>query len=594
MLRRDRGFVFGTLAPAVIVLVLIFLYPLGRSISYSFTNYNLIDQTDDFVGFANYRQLFADPTFYTALINTLALGICPVIGGFLIGFAQALALNEIKIGRGFLRGLALLPWVVPQVVVAFLFLFMYNPSVGVFNVMLHDVGLIGAYQPWLAHPATAPTAVVLAYIWNETPFFMLMLLAGLSAIPQELIEASSRRWRRLVAATALYHHPQPTPHHRHQYHPDGDLEFQQFQHHLAVDRRRAGELDANLLGLGVPPGVSEFRSRLCRHHRGTMAAAADGGDRNLYPRARRQRRGGMRPGSSPGPRSALQRKPARRGGTGSRHRRLVKPIGLAAIVTVLLAFSLLPIVWMAFTSFKSRSQVFGTPGALLPSPWTLSAYRAVLESDYFLIYFKNSLIVNIAASLITVVLATLAGYSFSRFRIPGKSALMLFILAMQMFPSTVLLIALYVVFRHVHLLNTYTALILSFVTHGLPFSIWMMRGFVDAVPADVEEAAMIDGANRLQVLIYVVVPMISPGMIAVGLFGFLAGWNDLVWALTLTTTPSMRLIPPGFVATWVGQFETYWNQLMAASMMVSLPTMLVFAYLQRYLVQGLTAGAVKG
>ena len=201
MLRRDRGFVFGTLAPAVIVLVLIFLYPLGRSISYSFTNYNLIDQTDDFVGFANYRQLFADPTFYTALINTLALGICPVIGGFLIGFAQALALNEIKTGRGFLRGLALLPWVVPQVVVAFLFLFMYNPSVGVFNVMLHDVGLIGAYQPWLAHPATAPTAVVLAYIWNETPFFMLMLLAGLSAIPQELIKASrvdgAGWWQRL-------------------------------------------------------------------------------------------------------------------------------------------------------------------------------------------------------------------------------------------------------------------------------------------------------------------------------------------------------------------------------------------------------------
>ena len=173
----------------------------------------------------------------------------------------------------------------------------------------------------------------------------------------------------------------------------------------------------------------------------------------------------------------------------------MKPIGLAAIVAVLLAFSLLPIVWMAFTSFKSRGQVFGAPGALLPNPWTLSAYRAVMESDFFLIYFKNSLIVNIAASLITVVLATLAGYSFSQFRIPGKSALMLFILAMQMFPSTVLLIALYVVFRRVHLLNTYTALILSFVTHGLPFSIWMMRGFVDGVPADVEEAAMIDGCQ---------------------------------------------------------------------------------------------------
>ncbi len=190
MLRRDRAFVFGTLAPAVIVLVFIFIYPLGRSISYSFTDYNLINRTNEFVGLANYSQLFSDPTFYTALINTLALGICPVIGGFVIGFAQALVLNEIRWGRSFLRGLALLPWVVPQVVVAFLFEFMYNPSVGVFNVLLRDLGVINQFQPWLAHPATAPAAVVLAYIWNETPFFMLMLLAGLQAIPTDVIEAS--------------------------------------------------------------------------------------------------------------------------------------------------------------------------------------------------------------------------------------------------------------------------------------------------------------------------------------------------------------------------------------------------------------------
>jgi multiple sugar transport system permease protein len=198
MLRRDRSFVFGTLAPSIIVLAGIFIYPLVRSISYSFTNYNLIDQTDDFIGLANYHQLFADPTFYTALVNTLALGICPVIGGFLIGFAQALALNQIKFGRSFLRGLALLPWVVPQVVVAFLFQFMYNPSVGVFNVILKDLGLVHAFQPWLARPGTAPVAVVLAYIWDETPFFMLMLLAGLQAIPSDVIEASvvdGANWR---------------------------------------------------------------------------------------------------------------------------------------------------------------------------------------------------------------------------------------------------------------------------------------------------------------------------------------------------------------------------------------------------------------
>lgn len=218
MARRERGFVVATIAPAILVLAAIYVYPLARTIGYSFTNYDLINRTNDFVGLANYGQLFTDPTFYTALINTLAIGIASMLGAFVIGFAEALVLNEIVRGRGLLRGLALLPWVVPQIVVAYLFRFMYNPTVGVFNVILRDLGIIHEFQPWLAHPATAPAAVVIAYIWNETPFFMLMLLAGLQSIPIETIEAAvvdgadwwQRLWfitlphlRRIIAITTI-------------------------------------------------------------------------------------------------------------------------------------------------------------------------------------------------------------------------------------------------------------------------------------------------------------------------------------------------------------------------------------------------------
>jgi multiple sugar transport system permease protein len=267
---------------------------------------------------------------------------------------------------------------------------------------------------------------------------------------------------------------------------------------------------------------------------------------------------------------------------------------LTPLLALSLGFSLLPVIWMIFTSFKTSDVVFGAPGQLLPRVWTLSAYRAVLGDGYFVVYFANSLFVNLSASIATVGLATLAGYSFSRMRMRGKQAVMLGILATQMFPSAVLLIALYVIFRNLGLLDSYASLVLSYVTLGLPFSIWMMRGFAEAVPVDVEEAAMIDGCNRLQALWRVVVPMMLPGMIAVALFSFLVGWNDLVWALTLATSPSMRLIPPGFVATYVGQFQTYWNQLMAGSVLVSLPTVIIFTLLQKYLVQGITSGAVKG
>lgn len=199
--RRDRLFFAATVLPAIAVIGCVIVIPLLVSISYSFTNFNLIEGTRSFVGLMNYRRLLVDPTFYQALWNTLLLGVSPVIGAFLIGFGQALLLNEAVAGRSVMRGLTLLPWVVPQIVVSFLFLFMYNPSVGVVNVLLSDIGLIHHFVPWLALPGTAPPAVAIAYVWTEAPFFMLMLLAGLQTIPTEVLEAAvvdgASWWQRL-------------------------------------------------------------------------------------------------------------------------------------------------------------------------------------------------------------------------------------------------------------------------------------------------------------------------------------------------------------------------------------------------------------
>ncbi len=190
MTRRDKVFLAATIFPALAVIGFIILYPLVRSLAYSLTNYNLIYRTNSFIGLDNFGRLFTDRTFYRALENTLLISIGPVVGAFVIGFAQALVLDQAIVARNFFRGLALLPWVIPQIVVAFLFNFMYNPSVGVVNVVLKDVGIIHKFVPWLARPTTAPIGVILAYVWNETPFFMLMLLAGLQSIPTELIEAA--------------------------------------------------------------------------------------------------------------------------------------------------------------------------------------------------------------------------------------------------------------------------------------------------------------------------------------------------------------------------------------------------------------------
>ena len=201
MRRQQRLFFAATVFPAIAVIGFVIVAPLVIGITYSFTNLSLIEGTDSFVGLANYRHLLANPTFYQSLWNTLFLGVSPVIGGFLIGFGQALLLNEAVVGRSVLRGLTLLPWVIPQIVVSFLFLFMYNSSVGVVNVLFTDLGLTRHFIPWLAKPGTAPPAVAIAYVWTEAPFFMLMLLAGLQTIPPELIEAArvdgAGWWQRL-------------------------------------------------------------------------------------------------------------------------------------------------------------------------------------------------------------------------------------------------------------------------------------------------------------------------------------------------------------------------------------------------------------
>jgi multiple sugar transport system permease protein len=167
------------------------------------------------------------------------------------------------------------------------------------------------------------------------------------------------------------------------------------------------------------------------------------------------------------------------------------------------------------------------------------------------------------------------------------------VLASQMFPQALLLVTLYALFDAYGLLNTYLALILSFTTFTLPLCVWMLKGFFDGIPDSLIESARMDGASRWRTLHSVVLPLTRPGLIAAGLFAFVRGWNDFIFALTLSG-PKTQTLPPGLVNTYIGEFQTSWADLMAASLVVSIPVVLAFTFLQRYLVAGLASGAVKG
>lgn len=273
----------------------------------------------------------------------------------------------------------------------------------------------------------------------------------------------------------------------------------------------------------------------------------------------------------------------------------IKRIVLYLILLVLLIYAFFPTFWMLSTSIKPQLEAFQNPPTWWPHNPTLNSYQILFtDQQGFLTYFKNSLIVGIFTTLLTLLAATPAGYVLSRFRFRGARALLLVILATQMFPYVTILISLYTLFRQLGMLNTYPVLVLSFTTFSLPFSIWMMKGFCDTLPIDLEDAARVDGLSRLGVLWKIVMPIIIPGVVAVGFFAFLNSWNELLYALTLTSSPDMRLIPPGFVLTYIGEFQDRWPDMMAASVVVSLPIVVLFTIFQKQLVSGLTAGAVKG
>ena len=249
---------------------------------------------------------------------------------------------------------------------------------------------------------------------------------------------------------------------------------------------------------------------------------------------------------------------------------------------------------MLSTSFKFDKDVFNNPPDFIPSPFTIMNYvNQLTDFDGFLIYFKNGLIVSTSAAIISIFVSTLAAYSFSRFQFTGKRSILLLILTTQMFPMVVIAISLYVIYAKLNLLDTYFGLVIGLTTFALPFSIFMLKGFFDAIPKDMEEAAYVDGCSKLKTLVKIVIPMASPGIIAVGLFSFLVSWNNLLFPLTLTSRLHLRTIPPGFLQTYVSQYQYFWADMSAGSVLVSLPLVIVFIILQKYLVSGLTAGAIK-
>ena len=264
---------------------------------------------------------------------------------------------------------------------------------------------------------------------------------------------------------------------------------------------------------------------------------------------------------------------------------------------LLLLFSVLPMLWMLITSVKSQFAAVQYPPELIPRNPTLEQYWRLLSptseiGTQFLRYLWNSIFVSTLTTVFGVAVAVPAAYAFSRFRFPGRNALFFSVLFRNMFPAVVFLMPLFIMMRWMGLVNTHGSLIITYLTFGLPLSIWLLKGFYDNIPLELEQAARIDGCTRFQAFLLVVMPLSAPGIIATAIYSFITAWNEYVYALTFLNSDEKLTLPVG-LQRFFAEYVTNWPGLMAASFIMSVPVVVMFLVLQKYFVRALTEGAVK-
>lgn len=270
---------------------------------------------------------------------------------------------------------------------------------------------------------------------------------------------------------------------------------------------------------------------------------------------------------------------------------LAKSAILAALVLGA-AFAALPVLWMAASSFKSNPEIFELPPRLISDHVSFDAYSAILTDKVRLRFFLNSYVIAIAVTLLTLLVAILAGYALSRFDFPFRRSLNILIVAVQAVPPITLLIPYFGLMVTLHLYNTYPALVLTYMVFTLPYAIIMMTGYFNTLPRELDEAVQVDGAGHMTALWRILVPISVPGLVSVGIYTFMVAWNEYLFALTLTRTENMRTVPIG-IQLLMGQHSYKWNEIMAMSILGCLPVLVLFLFFQRFFIGGMTAGSVK-
>ncbi|MFC6606078.1 ABC transporter permease subunit [Amorphoplanes digitatis] len=643
-LGRDWRLAALFLGPTAVLVGALVLVPIVRSIVTSTTERH--GQDTVFVGLDNYLALAGDEQFRTGVVNSFVFTAYAEVFKVVLGLAAALLLHRLRHGRALVTGLLLMPWVVPTVVTAFSWRSLLDPIFGSVNTLLTASGigplLAGAHlvdgwpAGWLSDPSLAMPSVILVNVWKGVPFFTVCFLAGLKAIPADQYEAATidgaSAWQRFVHVTL--------PGLRHVITVTVTLSsiwtFNNFDLIWLLTQGGPGDVTAPYVLVAYSKAILQLQYgagvavtlvmlpiiaalvfvlvRMLRQDAGTRpprrtrAAPWIGPARKALPWAGAAVVTGLLAWASPQifwkaavvlgvilliaaavgrVVSGLQAHGGRRASS------LVSGWGSGVALAGLLAFVLGPLYWIAVTAFKSEGQVVTREHDLWPTPWTLEQFGALFTNQPFGRWYLNTLLVSAASTAVALICAALGGYALARLRFRGAQGFTVTVLLTYVMPGALLFIPLYQLLIGVRLADSMWSLVLTYPTFTLPFATWLLAGYFASIPAELEEAALVDGCTRVQAFRQVVLPLAKPGLLAVALFTLTNAWNEFLFAFVFITKDEYKTLPVGMQSMIAGDVVPQ-GQLAAASLLVSIPVVVMYAFGQRFLTEGLTAGAVKG
>jgi ABC-type glycerol-3-phosphate transport system permease component len=263
------------------------------------------------------------------------------------------------------------------------------------------------------------------------------------------------------------------------------------------------------------------------------------------------------------------------------------------VIAITAFILILPFLWMISTSFKQAHEIFNPNPRWFPSEFRFINYVGIWLRPFFPTYLVNSVIVSIFTMVISLISAILAGYGISRFKFKGRTLFSVVLIVVQMFPAMLLLIPLYIIMQKFGLINTRLSMVIAYTTFAMPFCTWMIKGYFDTIPEQLEEAARIEGYGRLRILLHIVIPLSAPGIVTVAMFAFVLSWQEYLYALTFARTEEMRTLTVGLSLMQGQHGSVNWGEIMAGSVIACIPGLVLFMYLEKYLVKGFTMGALK-